>query len=66
MKRTLELTLELTDDGKVICAVYEQETGEFKRIENYYSPDEHPEFDADLGAEVYSWFEVMNEEKGDM
>lgn len=36
--------------------------GEIKQIDLPFSPDEHPEFDKQLGDEIYSWMSLMEEE----
>lgn len=64
MQKQLEITLKLID-GVVEAEVYEPESGAFDRITNYYAPDDHHEFDADIGAEIYSWLQMMADAKED-
>lgn len=63
MNRTLELTIKLYGDSFDV-EVYEPETGEFTPLrDNPYSPDEHPEFDRDIGREIYSWVSLWKDEE---
>lgn len=62
MARTLELTIRLEDDH-IEVDVYEPESGEVSQIQHPYSSDEHPEFDKDIGQEIYSWLTLWKDEE---
>jgi len=65
MQRTLELTIRLNKDTFEVD-VYEPETGDVKQMQFEYSPDEHPEFDVQLGNEIYSWISMwIDAEEGE-
>ena len=61
-RRSLELSIRLNADSFEID-VYEPESGENARMEHPYSFDEHPEFDAAIGAEIYSWLSLWKDEQ---
>lgn len=61
MERHLELTIRMEDDHFELD-VYEPETGEISQIEAPLSFDEHPEFDAKIGTEIYSWLALWADE----
>lgn len=60
-QRILDLTLRV-GDGRIEVDVYDNESGEIKQIDLPFSTDEHPEFDKQLGDEIYSWLSLMEEE----
>lgn len=62
MERNLNIRLILNEDGSIRAEVQDNESGLHATIENNYSPDEHPEFDADIGEELYSWLALMADE----
>lgn len=53
----------VVDNGCITVHIYEPETGETTTFSKDYSPNEHPEFDAELGKELYSWINLRLEEK---
>ena len=59
MKRSLEVELVLEKDGTVRAELRDLVSGLTKTIKNNFSPDEHPEFDAAIGNEIYSWLSLM-------
>lgn len=61
MQRTLELTIRLNDEDFEID-VYEPESGECSQMQFPLSPDEHPLFDQQIGAEIYSWLSLWADE----
>ena len=61
MQRMLELTIRLNEDTFEVD-VYEPETGDIAQMEFPYSPDEHPELNEQIGAEIYSWISLWAEE----
>lgn len=60
-QRILELTLRV-GNWCIGVDVYDVESGEVKQIDLPFSPDEHSEFDKQLGDEIYSWLSLMAEE----
>lgn len=53
------LDLKIRCDGETVeVEIFEPVTGLTSRVSNGYSIDEHPEFNADLGDEIYSWVKV--------
>ena len=54
MQKKLNLSIELDDDHFVV-GITEPESGEYSAVDNNSSPDEHPEFDSDIGAAIYEW-----------
>lgn len=63
LQRMLELTIRLNNDSFEID-VYEPESGEVIQMQHPLSFDDHPEFDAAIGNEIYSWLSLWIE-KGD-
>ena len=59
-QRILDLTLRV-GDGRIEVDVYDNESGAFTRSGLPVSPDEQPEFDKQLGDEIYSWLSLMEE-----
>ncbi len=64
MEKHLELTIEMDGDHFVV-GIYEPESGEYAAVENNFSPDEHPEFDGEIGREIYSWLSLWFDELED-
>ena len=62
MSRTLELTIRLNEDTFDVD-VYEPDSGKITQFQHPYSPDEHPEFDKDIGDKIYSWISLWAEER---
>lgn len=62
MKRSLKVELVLEKDGTVRAELRDIESGLHKTIEAPFSQDEHPEFDAAVGEELYSWLTLMADE----
>lgn len=60
-QHSLELTFRL-DGDHVEVDVYEPESGEVVQFEAPLSADEHPEFDKQIGDEIYSWLSLWAEE----
>ena len=54
MEKNLELTIRM-DNDHVEIDIYEPESGECSQIDAPLSFDEHPEFDKNIGDEIYSW-----------
>ena len=63
LQRMLELTIRLNNDSFEID-IYEPESGEVIQMQHPLSFDDHPEFDAAIGNEIYSWLSLWIE-KGD-
>ena len=64
MERTLTVTLRI-EDGNAVAEFLESETGESLTVAVPYSPDEHPEFNEQVGNELYSWLTMLAEEQED-
>lgn len=62
MEKSIEknLTLSIIALGKddISIRIYEPESGEESFVQCQYSPDEHPEFNEDIGNELYSWLSL--------
>lgn len=63
-QHSLELTIRL-NEGHVEVDVYEPESGEVVQFEAPLSVNEHPEFDKQIGEEIYSWLSLWAEEDGE-
>ena len=61
-QQTLELTIRLNKDSFEVD-VYEPESGEVIQMQHPLSFDEHPEFDAAIGNEIYSWLSLWTEKE---
>lgn len=61
MVRNLNLTIDINQDGFEVD-ILEPESGDVKRIKNVFSPDEHPEFNEQIGNEIYSWISMWEDE----
>ena len=64
MQKNLDIQLRLNDDCFDVD-IYEPESGDVQQYSFPYSPDEHPEFDATIGEEIYSWLRSMADEEGE-
>lgn len=62
IEKNLEITLQLDRSGYIIVGVYHPESGKWCKIHNVYSPEEHPEFNDQIGNEIYSWLTLMADE----
>lgn len=62
IEKTLQLTLRLNENGWFDVDIYELESGSSFQLNYPYCPDEHPEFNEDIGDEVYSWLGIMVED----
>ena len=60
-QRTLELTIRM-NEGSFEVDVYEPDSGEVLQMQHPLSFDEHPDFDAAIGNEIYSWLSIWAEE----
>lgn len=60
MQKLLEVTIRLNEDDFEVD-VYEPETGEISQFQFPHSPDEHPEFDRAIGADIYSWVSLWRD-----
>lgn len=60
-KRTLSIDLWIEDDNAMV-EIVEGETGDHVGIVVPFSPFEHPEFNEQVGNELYSWLEMLAEE----
>ena len=61
-QQTLELTIRLDKDSFEVD-VYEPESGEMIQMQHSLSFDEHPEFDAAIGNEIYSWLSLWSQKE---
>ena len=61
-QRTLELTIRLNKDSFEVD-VYEPESGEVIQMQHSLSFDEHPEFNAAIGNEIYSWLSLWSQKE---
>lgn len=60
-KRFLELTLSV-EGGNAVVEILAPECGDCISIIKPYSPLDHAEFDKEIGAEIYDWFMMLEEE----
>lgn len=63
--KELNLFIRLSEHGEIITTVLEPESGEQTTLYNEFSPDEHPEFNEQLGNEIYSWLSLWTDEMND-
>lgn len=63
--KELNLFIRLSEHGEIITTVSEPESGEQTTLYNEFSPDEHPEFNEQLGNEIYSWLSLWTDEMND-
>ena len=59
--RSLDIGMLIHEDGMIELTVTEPESGCDTKFEFNYSPDEHPEFDAKIGNELYFWISTAME-----
>ena len=65
IQRELEITVRVNGSDFEVD-VYEPESGEVSQFQFPFSPDGHPEFDPDIGNEIYSWVSLWMESEEDM
>lgn len=65
IQRELEITVRVNGSDFEVD-VYEPESGEVSQFQFPFSPDGHPEFDAAIGNEIYSWVSLWMESEEDM
>jgi hypothetical protein len=63
--KELNLFIRLSEHGEIITTVLEPESGEQTTLYSEFSPDEHPEFNEQLGNEIYSWLSLWTDEVND-
>lgn len=63
--KELHVFIRLSDTGEIIATVEEPESGEQTTFYNAFSPDEHPEFNEQIGNEIYSWLSLWADELAD-
>ena len=62
MKRTISIDLSVADGG-FTATLSEGESGDHTSRWFPHSPDEHPEFDDWIGAELYDWINELEKEE---
>ena len=62
MRRHLDLDIDLYDNEYVRILVSEPESGESQSFGFPLSQDEHPEFNEQIGNEIYSWLSLWADE----
>lgn len=63
VERSLDLQLRFDPQANTVeVSILDDRSGFSKTIEKPYSPDDHSEFDAEIGAELYEWFALMKGE----
>lgn len=68
MTRELSVQIMVTGVGEAehfTATVYDAESGDLKTIKAPYSPDEHPEFNEEIGNEIYSWVQILADRFGE-
>lgn len=65
LEKTLEVRLVSIDDNTFAVDVSENESGEFINKLFHYKPYNHPEFNEWISTELYSWVEIMQDERED-
>lgn len=58
IEKNLNLSLIALGKDDISIRIYEPESGEESFVQCQYSPDEHPEFNEDIGNELYSWLSL--------
>ncbi len=61
MQKQLELTIRINEEDFEVD-VHEPESGDIKQFQFPYSQVEHPEFVQAIGAEIYSWIRLWEDE----
>ena len=65
VERSLDLRLRFDPQANTVeVSIFDNRSGFSKTIEKPFSPDDHSEFDAEIGAELYEWFSLMEKEVG--
>lgn len=64
LQRQLDITVRVNGEDFEVD-VYEPESGEVSQFQFPFSPNEHPEFDAAIGNEIYSWVSLWMEAEED-
>lgn len=59
MKKSVQVILEMDRDGALTVEIPACNDVVYRKIEAWYSPDEHPEFDESIGAALYSCLKEM-------
>lgn len=60
MKRMLDLMVTVNDDlSEISVEIYDPESAIRDSFTESFSPDEHPEFDKQIGDLIYSWATLM-------
>lgn len=62
MEKSLEIRLVIKDASEFDVEIYEPESGDFTRLTNMFSPDEHPVFNEQIGNEIYAWISMLMDE----
>ena len=65
ISKELNLFIRMYKHGEIITTVLEPESGEQTMLYNEFSTDEHPEFNEQLGNEIYSWLSLWSDELDD-
>lgn len=58
MTHNLDLSIAINDDGFCDLIIAEPESGLAQKLNFPLEFDEHPVFDAMIGAEIYSWLSL--------
>lgn len=58
IEKNLNLSIIALGKDDISIRIYEPESGEESFVQCQYSPDEHPEFNEDIGNELYSWLSL--------
>ena len=62
IEKNLNLSIIALGKDDISIRIYEPESGEESFVQCQYSPDEHPEFNEDIGNELYAWLSLwLNE-----
>lgn len=63
MTRTIEITIDLKEDGLLTIDSNESESGCRTELMGVYSPIEYKDYIIDrVGKEIYSWIQLMQDE----
>lgn len=58
IEKNLNLSIIALGKDDISIRIYEPESGEESFVQCQYSPDEHPEFNENIGNELYSWLSL--------
>ena len=64
IKRDLTLSFTISEDT-VDVDIYESMYDEPSFVQSEFSPDEHSEFDEDIGRALYAWMKLLLEEQAE-